>query len=77
MTEIYLHIVARMADYMDTHPYSTIYVRQEKIRRKPKRLLSRQTKHGEMTTALTCPLIDKCIGKLPLNWFGKSEYSVG
>ena len=21
MTEIYLHIVARMADYMDTHPY--------------------------------------------------------
>ena len=22
MTEIYLHIVARMADYMDTHPYS-------------------------------------------------------
>ena len=24
MTEIYLHIVARMADYMDTHPYSAI-----------------------------------------------------
>ena len=22
MTEIYLHIVARMADYMDTHPYA-------------------------------------------------------
>ena len=21
MNEIYLHIVARMADYMDTHPY--------------------------------------------------------
>eukprot|EP01048_Picozoa_sp_COSAG05_P027630 COSAG05_NODE_8155_length_730_cov_1.689382_1_plen_21_part_10 len=21
MTEIYLHIVARMAEYMDTHPY--------------------------------------------------------
>ena len=24
MTEIYLHIVARMADYMDTHPYCTL-----------------------------------------------------
>ena len=23
MTEIYLHIVARMADYMDTHPYGS------------------------------------------------------
>ena len=23
MTEIYLHIVARMADYMDTHPYAS------------------------------------------------------
>ena len=22
MTKIYLHIVARMADYMDTHPYA-------------------------------------------------------
>ena len=26
MTEIYLHIVARMADYMDTHPYMSINV---------------------------------------------------
>ena len=24
MTEIYLHIVARMADYMDTHPYTSL-----------------------------------------------------
>ena len=24
MTDIYLHIVARMADYMDTHPYTTL-----------------------------------------------------
>ena len=24
MTEIYLHIVARMADYMATHPYTAI-----------------------------------------------------
>eukprot|EP01048_Picozoa_sp_COSAG05_P019906 COSAG05_NODE_3244_length_2213_cov_40.222751_2_plen_48_part_00 len=26
MTEIYLHIVARMADYMDTHPYACAHV---------------------------------------------------
>ena len=24
MTEIYIHIVARTADYMDTHPYNNI-----------------------------------------------------
>ena len=29
MTEIYLHIVARMADYMDTHPYYQVGVRQK------------------------------------------------
>ena len=26
MTDIYLHIVARMADYMDTHPYASLGV---------------------------------------------------
>ena len=29
MTEIYLNIVARMADYMDTHPYFEAFVDSE------------------------------------------------
>ena len=40
MTEIYLHIVARMADYMATHPYglttqSYVIGRYSKIARRP------------------------------------------
>ena len=33
MTEIYLHIVARMADYMATHPYRHYGVDKQPMRR--------------------------------------------
>ena len=33
MTEIYLHIVARMADYMATHPYASQIVSNKSSQR--------------------------------------------
>ena len=32
MTDIYLHIYARMADYIRTHPYTAVRVQREKVR---------------------------------------------